>query len=494
MKLRARFAPSPTGALHLGGARTALFNHLLVRGAALRGDDAALVLRIDDTDAQRGSKEAEAAIVRDLRWLGVSWADGVARASHRSHIYARAAADLVDRGVAYPDFSAEPRGWQRWRRADPAEVRTRLRAGEPHALRFRVPRGARRTIRVVDAVRGPLVWADVARALPEDVVLARRDGSPLYNFCTAVDDNLMEITHVIRGDEHVPNTLCQVLLLEALGRRELPTYAHCALVVDAHRKKLSKRDTHRPAGAPYAGLTVEAARRDGITPLGLATYLASLGFSPPAGHGQQPREVFDDLDDLARVFDLSRVSPAPAAYDPAKLRWIDARCLRLLSTAGRRELVREQLERCFAEVIPPTFVDFCAFELFGDDSMTAFDISQGAREAVTFDLGALLLESDENIAAVRRVVEVILAAELPVLDGTQQSVDAFHAWIDAALETTQLHRRRTFMPILRLALTTSSRGPDLATQLRLINLAVAEGVPGVVPIPRRVDILQSALK
>ncbi|KAH8069908.1 hypothetical protein JL721_5444 [Aureococcus anophagefferens] len=315
-----RFAPSPTGALHVGGARTALFNYLVHRRAVLEGRPSAFVLRVDDSDAARNVPGSEAAILGDLAWLGVEWTAGPLRSSERSAVYAAAVDKLLASGAAYRDFDGDA---AKWRGAPEADVAARVAAGEPHAVRFRVPRETGVAVEVDDAVRGTR-WADVNKACREDFVLARRDGRPLYVLCSAADDAALGVSHVVRAEEHVSNTLRQalVLVLDALGAAR-PTFAHVPLVVDAAGKKLSKR--RGPAGAgpeeeaaedgaggrrprkhAYDGLgTVAELRAAGCTPLGLANYLASLGWAHETA-------AFDSLDDLAAAFDLA-ACPGPRA-------------------------------------------------------------------------------------------------------------------------------------------------------------------------------------
>ena len=204
-----RFAPSPTGALHVGGARTALFNYLVHRRAVLEGRPSAFVLRVDDSDAARNVPGSEAAILGDLEWLGVEWTAGPLRSSERSAVYAAAVDKLLASGAAYRDFDGDA---AKWRGAPEADVAARVAAGEPHAVRFRVPRETGVAVEVDDVVRGTLRWADVNKACREDFVLARRDGRPLYVLCSAADDAALGVSHVVRAEEHVSNTLRQALV------------------------------------------------------------------------------------------------------------------------------------------------------------------------------------------------------------------------------------------------------------------------------------------
>jgi glutamyl-tRNA synthetase len=252
---RLRFAPSPTGSLHVGGARTALYSYLAAKKAGGK-----FVLRIEDTDLARSTKESEESMIKDLRWLGLDWDEGPFvggpagdyRQSERGEVYVKIAKKLVEMGHAYPCFcteeeldakrqAAEASGSAvaydgTWRDADPAEVQRRMDAGEPFTYRFKVPKG--KVVSIDDLVRGRISW-DVEATLG-DFILLRSNGVPVYNFCVAVDDAMMGITTVARAEEHLTNTVRQVLVLEALGF-PMPEYAHCSLILGEDRSKLSKR-------------------------------------------------------------------------------------------------------------------------------------------------------------------------------------------------------------------------------------------------------------
>ena len=252
---RLRFAPSPTGSLHVGGARTALYSYL-----AAKKNGGKFVLRIEDTDLARSTKESEDSMIKDLRWLGLDWDEGPYsggpagdyRQSERGEAYVKIAKKLVEMGHAYPCFCTEeeleakrqaaeasgsPVAYDgTWRDADPAEVQRRMDAGETYTYRFKVPKG--KVVSIDDMVRGRISW-DVEATLG-DFILLRSNGVPVYNFCVAVDDALMGITTVARAEEHLTNTVRQVLVLEALGF-PIPEYAHCSLILGEDKSKLSKR-------------------------------------------------------------------------------------------------------------------------------------------------------------------------------------------------------------------------------------------------------------
>ncbi|MGH9798017.1 MAG: glutamate--tRNA ligase, partial [Candidatus Polarisedimenticolia bacterium] len=327
MKPRVRFAPSPTGSLHVGNARTALFNWLFARHSG-----GTLILRIEDTDAQRSSPLHETRLVEDLRWLGLGWDEGVEeggdhgpyRQSERLPIYRGEAARLQQDGLAYPCFCSletleEERARQREAgrvslysgrcRALAPEEAARRRQGGPAALRFNVARAAAGDEAVVfddrvhGAIRFPLSQIG-------DFVILRQDGWPSYNFAVVVDDLRMGITHVIRGDDHLSNTPRQALLYRAFGAGGMPVFAHLPLIVGPGGVPLSKRE---------GATELHAFREQGYPPEALLNYLALLGWSPADG------QEFLTPEELIARFDLDRVSRAPAGFDRAKLDALAAR-------------------------------------------------------------------------------------------------------------------------------------------------------------------------
>ncbi|MDO8848296.1 MAG: glutamate--tRNA ligase [Coriobacteriia bacterium] len=320
--VRVRFAPSPTGALHIGGARTAIYNWAFARGAG-----GTFILRIDDTDPERSTAENTAQILRSLEWLGIDWDEGPEAGgsygpyyqTERAPSYAAALERMRSNATAYPCFCSADElerkreaarsgdgnaGYDRTcRRLAPEIVRTRLDAGEPHVWRLAVP-DDRGDILVDDAVRGETAFPASAM---DDFVLVRSDGTPTYNFATVVDDAEMQITHVIRGDDHLSNTPRQILVFEALGH-VVPRFAHLSMIWGADGKKLSKR---------HGATSVEAFHDQGILPEALLNYLALLGWSLDG-----ETTVFS-ADVLTEHFSLDRISKNPAIFDAEKLEWMN---------------------------------------------------------------------------------------------------------------------------------------------------------------------------
>jgi glutamyl-tRNA synthetase len=277
MSMRVRFAPSPTGALHIGGARTALYNWLLARG-----QNGAFVLRIEDTDRERSTPENVEQILDALSWLELDWDEGPVSQAERVGRHREEIGRLLQDGHAYEDEGA---------------------------VRLRVPDDGQTV--VDDVIRGEIVFDHSAI---DDFVIARSDGSPLYNLAVAVDDHDMGITHVVRGADHISNTPRQLMIMKALGA-EPPTYAHLPLLHGPDGKKLSKR---------HGAASVQELRDAGYLPEAIRNYLALLGW------GYDDTTTFFTTDELIERFSLERVSKGAAVFDEQKLRWMNGRYLREL--------------------------------------------------------------------------------------------------------------------------------------------------------------------
>jgi glutamyl-tRNA synthetase len=320
--LRVRFAPSPTGALHIGGARTALFNWLLARGSG-----GAMVLRIEDTDRERSTPENVEQILDALRWLELDWDEGPIFQSHRATRHREVLEQLLEAGHAYhSSATAEDVKAYKERHGADRGFRGEQRAGNQKegAVRLRVPdEGA--TV-VHDAIRGETRFEHVHL---DDPVIARSDGSVLYNFAVAVDDLDAGITHVVRGEDHLSNTPKQLLVLEALGASQ-PTYAHLPLLHGPDGRKLSKR---------HGAASVQELRAAGYLPEAVRNYLALLGW----GGGDDATVM--STEQLVERFALERVSRNPAQFDETKLRWMNGLYIRALPAADLARRIAEHLER-----------------------------------------------------------------------------------------------------------------------------------------------------
>ncbi|MFN8131408.1 MAG: glutamate--tRNA ligase [Solirubrobacteraceae bacterium] len=302
--LRVRFAPSPTGALHIGGARTALYNWLLARGQG-----GTLLLRIEDTDRERSTPENVAQILEALEWLGIDWDEGPQFQTANAPRHAAALAGLLESGQAYRS-TATAEDVRAWKDRHGADRGFRGEDEGQGAVRLRVP-DAGATV-VHDVIRGDTAFDHVHL---DDPVIARADGSVLYNFAVAIDDLDAGISHVVRGEDHLSNTPKQLLVFEALGA-DPPQYAHLPLLHGPDGKKLSKR---------HGAASVQELRDAGYLPEAVRNYLALLGW------GAADDETILSTVELQRQFSLERVSKSPAVFDEKKLRWMNGRYLRELS-------------------------------------------------------------------------------------------------------------------------------------------------------------------
>lgn len=436
---RTRFAPSPTGSLHVGNARIAVLNWLFTRR-----HEGCFVLRIEDTDIERNVTGAEAGIRHDLLWLGLDWDEGPGRGaygpyrqSERGHSYQRFAARLRESGHAYPCFCSgdvSEEAVERRERCEcaslPAESAAARTAAEPHTLRFRVPDA--QTIVIEDAVRSRVEFASQEIA---DFVLLRSDGRPTYNFAVVVDDIEMHISHVIRGVGHLSNTPRQALLFDAL-QAPRPVFAHVPMILGPDRQKLSKR--HGAAGmAEY--------RAQGYHPDGLLNYLSLLSWSSPSGDEVLTREQL--IDEIS----LERIGVADAMFDPAKLSWLSA-----------RHIERMPLDELVEAVRP--FVDRARFDL--DDVRLRVAVAATRTHYATF------ADVNDQLAAFFAEDGAGIAEGHPVITTARSVLSQVSAWTEDALRgalkdisrASGVKGRELYEP-LRLALTGREHGPPLAAVL-----------------------------
>lgn len=331
---RVRFAPSPTGYLHVGGARTALFNWLFARHFG-----GTLILRIEDTDFERSSEEMVQGILDGMRWLGLNWDEGPFFQSQRLDLYRGTAQKLVVSGHAYYCFCTKeeleqrraaaaaagrpPMYDRRCRALDPAESQRRRESGQPCAVRFLVPEGS---TAFDDAVFGRVEFANNEI---EDFVLLRSDGVPTYHLSVVADDIDMGLTHIVRGADHISNTPKQVLQYRALGAA-LPVFAHVPLILGPDKTRLSKR---------HGATSVMAYKEMGIVPEAFRNFLALLGWSPGPAH--KDREIFSSAD-LIQLFSLDGISKSNAVFDNDKLAWFNTEYIRAYDSAKLLPLIEAE--------------------------------------------------------------------------------------------------------------------------------------------------------
>jgi glutamyl-tRNA synthetase len=402
--VRVRFAPSPTGLLHLGAARTALFNYLFARHYG--GD---LVLRIEDTDRERSRPEFEHAQLEDFKWLGLSFDEGPYRQSERGELYEGAAQRLTDAGLTYESTDESGR----------------------RALYFSPPV---RSGSFVDELRGEVTFGGV-----EDFVILKSDGTPSYNFAVVVDDLELRITHVIRGEEHLSNTARQTLLYRALGASE-PRFIHLGVILGPDGKKLSKR---------HGAASIADYRGEGYLPEALVNYLALLGWNHPEG-----KEDFAGLDEISRDWDPSRLGASSATFDPDRLRVFNAGHIRRLPA----EELRMRLEPFLEEPLPGGR-EPAALEAIREDMRTLSEASRLLREITGPVDPDVLVEdlqdsSDEVFAHAAAGLE---GRELEDVEEARDFVAGLRAWAkERGIKTREL------LHPLRLALTGKNRGPKIA--------------------------------
>jgi glutamyl-tRNA synthetase len=463
VNVRVRFAPSPTGWLHVGGARTAYFNWLFARKHG-----GALVLRIEDTDVARSSAASEGGVLDDLRWLGLDWDEGPDRAgahgpyrqSERVAIYETAAMTLLAKRAAYLCFctDAELEGRRqaalaagrpphydgRCARLTPAEIEERIGEGVPASVRFAVPRG---DVVLHDLVRGGVTFPE---GMVGDFVLLRSNRLPTYNFACVVDDAHMAISHVIRAEEHLANTPRQLLLYAAFGA-EPPRFAHVPLILNRDRSKMSKREGE-------AAVAVGDWRRAGFAPEALLSYLALLGFHPG-----DDREILS-REELLEAFTLERVGKSGSVFDPDKLRWVNAHCLHVAGGAT--------LARWGAAFLPPESRELPAGTL------------ERLLEAVRGDLAtladlpaALAPFLGDAVAFERDAAEALRGEDARALCGAlADDLEALAEWRGEVFKSA-LHElgkrlsrkgRELFQPV-RAALTGRTHGPELPLLAELLG-------------------------
>jgi glutamyl-tRNA synthetase len=430
MAMRVRFAPSPTGALHIGGARTALYNWLLARGQG-----GTLILRIEDTDRERSTPENVEQILDALRWLKLDWDEGPVFQSARAQRHAEVVQGLLESGHAYhstataEDVKAykEEHGHDRGFRGGPES------AG---AVRLRVP-GSGETV-VQDVILGETRFPN---ANLDDPVIARADGSPLYNLAVAVDDLDAGITHVVRGSDHVSNTPKQLLVFDALGQ-PAPIYAHLPLLLGPDGRKLSKR---------HGAASVQELRTAGYLPEAVDNYIALLGA------GFAPDEEYFTLDELAERFRLDRVSKNPAVFDERKLRHMNGRYLREL---GIDELTRRLEEytgrsglrgavEISAEKIQ-TLADFWP--------LAGFLVDEPVEDPAAFER---IIESDGGVEILRSAREALSAAD-PFSEETIESA------LRGVVERSGLKPGKVFQPV-RVAISGTTASPGIFESVALLG-------------------------
>ncbi|KAF5840403.1 non-discriminatory gln-glu-trna synthetase, partial [Dunaliella salina] len=430
--VRVRFAPSPTGNLHVGGARTALFNWLFAKH-----NGGKFILRIEDTDKARSTLESEEMVLRDLRWLGLSWDEGPDvggphgpyRQSERTAIYKEYADKLVQAGLAYPCFCTDEE-------LDNKEI----------------------TIK--DTIRGDVTWNTDTLG---DFVLLRSNGLPVYNFCVAIDDCLMQISHVIRAEEHLPNTLRQVLIYDALGFPR-PVFSHVSLILAPDKSKLSKRCNPFPDWWLHSW-------KNGL----------SLDCIP---------------DELASKFSLDRITKSAAVFDKTKFSWMNGQHIKMLPEEQLRSLVEESLLASKTVGKKGTPFMEMAVKMAARDLEVLSEAPQELCYLLEYPLEQTLSSPEAQPFLednMKEIVEAVLAAydngELKAALSTGH--DGFKAWLNTVGKAQKRKGKRLFMP-MRIVFTGRMQGPEVGEQLQLLALEDGDVCEGVqyTSLPARMEALR----
>lgn len=460
-EIRVRFAPSPTGPLHIGGARSALFNFLFARRMGGR-----FILRIEDTDLERSSRESEHNILESLKWLGLSWDEGPDvggpygpyRQMERLPFYREMTEKLLSAGKAYRCYCSEeeleaqrqefmakgelPRYSGKCYHLSPEERKQCEEEGREAVIRFHVPEN--RDIIIHDLVRGDVVFESSGIG---DFIIVKSDGIPTYNYAVVVDDALMKISHVIRAEEHLSNTPRQILLYEALGL-EAPRFAHISLILGSDRSKMSKR---------HGATSVVQYKQMGYLPEAVVNFLALLGWSPGS-----EEEIFG-MDELIEQFSLDRVAKNPAVFDMDKLRWLNGVYIRRSPVPELTELALPHLQAAGYITAKPTeqekqwaaLVVLALQEKFSTVSeiIDHMDILEGEDVVFESEEAAAMLREETFPAVLRAFREKI--AQLPAL--TPENVKAL---LKDLTKELKLGGKQVYMPV-RIALTGRMHGPEL---------------------------------
>ncbi len=459
MSVRVRFAPSPTGHLHVGGARTAIFNWLFAKHHG-----GAFIIRVEDTDQARSTRESEEMVLGDLRWLGLDWQEGPDlggphapyRQSERRAQYDEVGRELIARDVAYRCYCSEEELEAKRRQAE-AEGRpphydltcwkNRRDDDAPHAIRFHVPEDG--DVTIDDAIRGEVTWRKESLG---DFIIIRSDGFPTYNFCVVVDDRDMEITHVIRAEEHLTNTHRQVLIYRAMGW-SVPRFAHVSLILGQDRTKLSKR---------HGATSVSAYAEEGYLPDAMVNYLTLLGWSSPDGLDVFSREY------AIQHFSLERVNSAPAVFDPQKFEWLNGQYIHAMSASQLVPLVRP-------------FFDVPWLE-------EGVELVKTSVHRLTEFGAALNFVRAYDAPEIDRAFAETLAEDLRE-HGAPRDEASYKAMTERLKNATGAKGKALFMP-LRLAMTAVEHGPELVRAIPLLQHASEVDERVLSPLARAELILK----
>lgn len=469
-EVRVRYAPSPTGHLHIGNARTALFNYLFARSQGGK-----FIIRIEDTDRKRNIEGGEQSQLNYLKWLGIDWDESVDvggeygpyRQSERNDIYKTYYKELLEKGLAYKCYCTEeelekereeqaargemPRYSGKCRNLTKEEQEKLEAEGRQPSIRFKVPQGE--VISFNDIVKGEISFETDGIG---DFVIVKKDGTPTYNFAVAVDDYLMKMTHVLRGEDHISNTPKQIMIYNALGW-DIPAFGHMTLIVNENRKKLSKRDESIIQ-------FIEQYEELGYLPEALFNFITLLGWSPVGEEELFTKEQFIE------IFDVNRLSKSPAVFDTHKLKWVNNQYVKKLDLDQVIELTVPHLQKAGK----------VSEELLGSEqewvrkliSLYQEQLSYGAeiveltelffKDDIQYNREARTVLEEEQVPEVLRV----FGEKLEQLDSF--TADEIKASIKAVQKETGHKGKKLFMPI-RVATTGQTHGPELPQSIELLG-------------------------
>ena len=469
-EVRVRYAPSPTGHLHIGNARTALFNYLFARSQGGK-----FIIRIEDTDQKRNVEGGEESQLRHLQWLGIDWDEsidkdggyGPYRQSERNDIYKKYYDDLLEKDLAYKCYctaeeleeereaqiarSEMPRYSGKCSHLSKEEEDKLIAEGREPSIRFRVPKGE--IIKFDDMVKGDISFETDGIG---DFVIVKKDGTPTYNFAVAVDDHLMKMTHILRGEDHISNTPKQIMIFNAFGW-DVPLFGHMTLIVNENRKKLSKRDESIIQ-------FIEQYKNLGYLPEALFNFIALLGWSPVGEEELFTKEQFID------IFDVNRLSKSPALFDMHKLKWVNNQYVKALD-----------LDQVVALTLPHLQKAGKVSEQLSDEENTwvrkliSLYHEQLSYGAEIVELTELFFKEQieynqeaKEVLAEEQVPEVMssFAGQLERLESF--TPDEIKAAIKAVQKETGHKGKKLFMPI-RVAITGQTHGPELPQSIELLG-------------------------
>lgn len=472
--VKVRFAPSPTGPLHIGGARSALFNYLLARRYGGK-----MVLRIEDTDLERSSRQSEVNIIESLKWLGINWDEGPDvggdfgpyRQTERLNIYTNYAKELIEKGLAYRCYCSEeelegqrqafiakgelPRYSGCCRNLTKEQEEKFLQEGRKPVVRFKVP--ADQLVVIDDLVRGTVTFESNGIG---DYVIIKSDGIPTYNFAAVIDDYLMQITHVIRAEEHLSNTPRQVMVYEALGWK-LPKFAHISLILGKDKTKMSKR---------HGATSVVQYKEQGYLPEAVVNFLALLGWS---SGGEE--EIFT-MEQLIEQFSLDRVAKNPAVFDMEKLKWINGYYIRQSSVERITDLAIPFLQDAgyLPQDITPEQYEWT--KLVVTSVQEKIHSLQEIIDFMKLFVGEKVEFENEEAKLVlkeEQVPQVIEALRTKINEMDIIEPEGVKKALKAITKETKLGGRKVFMPI-RVALTGQMHGPDLHYIIAILGKELVE--------------------